>query len=177
MIYRLILSTFSLFSAIACQTQKIKTNAEIPPNLPSEKTTVKQADDETTPKATQNGIIYLNEGENKFLKEYGINITFKKMIEDSRCPQGKNCIWAGVATAEIEVMGMETRPATIKISTMQDAAKGYSGSENFNGYQIEMANLIPYPKANQEIKSLEGKYKIEIKIRKESTTSTGATKK
>ena len=202
MIHRLILSTFSLLSVMTCQNQKVETTAEntktttpsvipkqntTPVNtektpemsvgLPPDKAAVKQAQDETNLKAAQNGIIYLNEGENKFLKEYGMNITFKKMIEDSRCPEGVNCIWAGVATAEIEVMGVETRPMKIKISTMQDASKGYFASQNFNGYQIEMANLTPYPKADQGLKSLEGKYKIGIKIRKGSGASQGTTTK
>ena len=41
----------------------------------------------------KDGILYLSEGENKFLKEYNMNVTFKR-IEDGHCPEGVNCIWS-----------------------------------------------------------------------------------
>lgn len=143
--------------------------------LPPAKTEAyKKEADLNTP---QSGMIYLSEGENKFLKEYGMNLTFKKMVEDSRCPEGVNCIWEGVATAELEVMGLETRPMTIKISSMQDASKGYSRTQNFNGYNITLGEVTPTTTSDRGFKALQGKYKIGIKISKGNSGSSGTTTK
>ena len=129
---------------------------------------------ETAKKEQQNtsNVIYFKEGENKFLKEYEMNITFKKMAEDSRCPEGVNCIWAGVATAEIEVMGLATRPNILKISTMQDGNRGYAKSQDFNGYQISLEQVTPNTTSDRGFKALQGTYKIGIKIKKQEPGKT-----
>ncbi|TXF79352.1 hypothetical protein [Chryseobacterium sp.] len=127
--------------------------------------------------------IFFKEGENRFLSEYEMNVTFKKMTEDSRCPTGVNCIWQGVATAEIELMGTYTRPRTITLSTLDMPSKGYSKSTLFNGYRITLVNVEPYPTESRGFKSLSGNYKIGITIVKDGsntidpTARGGATRK
>lgn len=201
MIHRLILTSFSIFSLAMCQNQTtatstekvndVATSAPVPPEksadgteviTPEKPATLPPAKMEAYKKeadlnATQSGMIYLSEGENKFLKAYGMNVTFKKMLEDSRCPEGVNCIWEGVATAELEVMGLETRPMTIKISSMEDASKGYSSTQNFNGYEITLGEVAPTTTSDRGFKALQGKYKIGIKISKGNSGSSGTTTK
>lgn len=126
------------------------------------------------------GVIYLKEGENKYLKEYEMNVTFKKMTEDSRCPKDADCIWAGVATAEVEFMGVYTRPVTLMLSTMTDAKKGYSKSDNFNGYTISLVEVAPQTTSAKGFKALQGSYRIGLKFTKgktgdPTTQRTGAT--
>ncbi|MBW8362257.1 MAG: hypothetical protein K0M56_08750 [Kaistella sp.] len=111
--------------------------------------------------------IFFKEGENRFLSEYEMNVTFKKMAEDSRCPTRVNCIWQGVATADILLMGTYTRPQTVKLSTLDMPAKGYSKSTVFNGYRITLVSVEPYPTQSKGFKSLSGNYKIGITIVKE----------
>ena len=48
-----------------------------------------------------------------------MNVTFKGVSEDSRCPEGAQCIWAGVALAQVEVMGTSTRPMTLNLTKAQ----------------------------------------------------------
>lgn len=115
------------------------------------------------------GVIYLKEGENKFLQEYEMNVTFKKMTEDSRCPKDVDCIWAGVATAEVEVMGVYTRPVTLMLSTMTDVQKGYSKSQNFNGYTISLVEVTPQTTSAKGFKALQGSYRIGLKFTKGKT--------
>ncbi|SIQ61915.1 hypothetical protein SAMN05880574_11845 [Chryseobacterium sp. RU37D] len=117
-------------------------------------------------------IIYLNEGENKFLKEYQMNVTFKGVSEDSRCPKGVNCIWAGVAVAQVEVMGIATRPMTLNLASMDNKGRNYNKSAEFNGYTISLADVQPYPGADEGTKALNGKYKIGITIKKGGEDST-----
>lgn len=135
---------------------------------------------ETAKKEQQNtsNVIYFKEGENKFLKEYETNVTFKQITEDSRCPKDVNCIWAGVATAEIEVMGLHTRPVTLKLSSINDANKNYRKSQNFNGFSISLVELSPETTSDKGFKSLKGSYKIGLKFSKEnSENQDGSTTK
>lgn len=117
-------------------------------------------------------ILYFNEGENRFLKEYQMNVTFKGISEDSRCPKDVNCIWAGVAVAQVEVMGTATRPMTLEIATIDNKARNYSASAVFNGYTISLADVQPYPGAIDGAKALKGKYRIGIIITKGGQDST-----
>lgn len=114
----------------------------------------------------QKNIIYLKEGENKFLKEYEMNVSFKKMIEDSRCPKEVQCIWAGNATAEIELMGIYTRPSIINLSTTKDDKKGWSTMHEFNGYSISLIEVSPETTSAKGFKSLQGNYRIALKLEK-----------
>ena len=132
---------------------------------------------ETAKKEQQNtsNVIYFKEGENKFLKEYETNVTFKQITEDSRCPKGVNCIWAGVATAEIELMGLYTRPVTLKLSTINDANKNYHKSQNFNGFSISLVEISPETTADKGFKALKGSYKIGLKFAKENSENQDGT--
>ena len=159
---------------------KSKANGEpeMSEGLPPDKEAVEIAKKEQQNSTMKNtaGIIYLKEGENKFLEEYEMNVTFKKMTEDSRCPKDVNCIWAGVATAEVELMGLYTRPVTLKLSTMSDAKKGYTKSQEFNGYTITLVEVSPQTTAEKGFKALQGSYRIGLQFSKGSTGRGTTTK-
>lgn len=186
MIYKTLLISLLLPVLMCCQNQtgantnkntSTKVSTEIPgtmsKGLPPDKAAIEQARKEQNSEVNTPNTIYLNEGENKFSKENKLNITFKKMVEDSRCPEGVNCIWAGVATAEVEVMGVSTRPSTVRLSTMQDATRGYSTSQHFKGYTLDLISVTPTPTDGQNFKNMQGKYRIAIKISKD--TGSGET--
>lgn len=161
-------------------TTKSKSNGEpeMSVGLPPDKEAVETAKKEQQNSTVKNtaGIVYLKEGENKFFKEYEMNVTFKKMTEDSRCPKDVNCIWAGVATAEVEVMGLYTRPVTLKLSTMNDAKKGYTKFQEFNGYTISLVEVTPETTSSKGFKALQGSYRIGLQFSKGSTGSGTTTK-
>ena len=153
---------------------------EMSVGLPPDKEAVEIAKKEQQNSTMKNtaGIIYLKEGENKFLKEYEMNVTFKKMTEDSRCPKEVNCIWAGVATAEVEFMGLYTRPVTLKLSTLNDSKKGYAKSQEFNGYTVSLMEVTPETTSAKGFKALQGSYRIGLKFSEGATggqTQRGGT--
>ena len=153
---------------------------EMSVGLPPDKEAVETAKKEQQNSTMKNtaGIIYLKEGENKFLKEYEMNVTFKKMTEDSRCPKEVNCIWAGVATAEVEFMGLYTRPVTLKLSTLNDSKKGYAKSQEFNGYTVSLMEVTPETTSAKGFKALQGSYRIGLKFSEGATggqTQRGGT--
>lgn len=165
MFHKAILFSLGIFALTGCDAQKkAKTNSKA-----SEMTT------QTTSNDQKNGIIYLSDGENKFLKEYQMNITFKGISEDSRCPEGVNCIWAGVALAQIEVMGTSTRPVLLNLASMDFPNRNYHQSADFNGYTITLQEVTPYPKSGGTAE-LNGKYKIGVSIKKAGASSDITTK-
>ncbi|MDQ0593245.1 hypothetical protein QFZ37_001614 [Chryseobacterium ginsenosidimutans] len=163
MLHKISILSLGLLFLINCNAQKeTKTSTKV--NV--EKT-------ENTKTANKDGeIIYLNEGENKFLKEYQMNVTFKGISEDSRCPKDVTCIWAGVAVAQVEVMGTATRPMTLNLASMDNKGRNYNKSADFNGYTISLADVQPYPGAEEGAKALNGKYKIGITIKKSGENTT-----
>lgn len=164
MLHKIFISGLALLSLISCNAQK-KTKTSTGTN----------ASASTHTKATnqQDGnTIFLSEGENIFLKEYEMNVTFKGISEDSRCPDGVNCIWAGVAVAQLEVMGVATRPMTLNLSTTDEKSRNYHNSAAFNGYTFSLSEVKPYPDSKDGSKNLKGKYKIGITIKKSGEDST-----
>lgn len=125
----------------------------------------------------KDGIVYFNQGENKYLKEYEMSVTFKGISEDSRCPEGVNCIWAGVAVAQVEVMGTYSRPMVLELATSDNAGRNYHESEVYNGYIISLKEVSPFPTSEGGAKALEGKYRIGIKFTKEGSDTSGSTRK
>lgn len=164
MLHKTIIFSLGLFTLANCNAQK-ETKKPV-------KIAVTTATKETKPMGKDQNIIYFNEGENKFFKEYEMNLTFKGISEDSRCPEGVNCMWAGVAVAKVEVMGLATRPMIINLATTENASRNYHQSSDFNGYTISLENVNPYPNSKDGAKALSGKYKIGIVIKKSEENAT-----
>ena len=80
----------------------------------------------------------------KFLRS-NLTVKFVSLIEDSRCPKGTNCIWAGNAKIKIEV-GKGGKKETFEVNT----TLGPKGA-TYNGYAIELVSLTPVPKENIRI--------------------------
>lgn len=74
-----------------------------------------------------------------------LTIKFVSLIEDSRCPEGTNCVWAGNAKIKIEVSKGRAKE-TFEINTNL----GPKGA-TYNGYAIELISLTPVPKENIRI--------------------------
>ena len=190
MIYRLLLSSLTIFTLATCQNQKtatakksnavehtkhvistenkpIKETPKITQGIPAGKKVVKTTYEEKQEIINKKNVVYLAEGENKFLKEFEMNVTFKRMVEDSRCPKDVECIWAGNAMAEVELMGLYTRPVTIQLSTMNDTSQNYVNTQNFNGYSISLIEVTPETTSAKGFKALKGTYKIALQFNKE----------
>jgi hypothetical protein len=76
----------------------------------------------------------------------GFKLKFVEMVEDSRCPTGTNCIWAGNAKVKIEVRGGRGGTKTFELnSTTQPTVVNYAG------YDIKLMSLTPKPAANVRI--------------------------
>ena len=78
----------------------------------------------------------------------GLKIKFESVTDDSRCPQGVDCIWSGNAEVVLKVAGMKGETATIKLNTNLNPKEA-----DYHGYTIKLARLSPYPKKDEKIES------------------------
>jgi len=169
MFHKAIILSLGLLTLAGCNAQKKTKTPGSTAGTPSNASGAKSG-------VQKEGIIYFNQGENKFLKEYEMNVTFKSISEDSRCPEGVACIWAGVAVAQVEVMGTYSRPMVLSLATMDNTGRNYQKSAEFNGYTISLEEVTPSRKAETGGKDLDGKYRIGIKITKADGKSNSTKK-
>jgi hypothetical protein len=100
-----------------------------------------QNDSGITPKIA----IKLNKGET--LKLHDVTLTFTEVIEDSRCPKYTNCIWAGRAIVQIEVLDEKgiKQDKTIVLGETKGDESADKTLFRKDGYSIEVIGLHPYP--------------------------------
>jgi hypothetical protein len=67
-------------------------------------------------------------------------------VEDSRCPADANCIWAGNAKVTIRVTNRRGQSRTFDLNTNLPGK-----SARFDGYEIKLGNVSPYPRSNIRI--------------------------
>jgi len=101
---------------------------------------------EGTVKAMQLGeAVRLKIAESGKLAADDLTITFKAVTNDSRCPQGTQCVTAGEADVVLTVkVGEKSQDVTVKVGT--DQAKA-----TVEPYAIRILALDPYPVADQTI--------------------------
>ncbi len=99
-----------------------------------------QEDSAETPKIA----VKVPKGETVVLK--GISIKFMDVVEDSRCPEGVNCIWAGRAIVKVEVTanGKSEEKLLIfgEVRPEEEKNTNLYSSPNF---AINGLSLKPYP--------------------------------
>jgi len=67
-------------------------------------------------------------------------------VEDSRCPQDVECIWAGNAKVMIKVTNRKGASKTFELNTSLEPK-----AVTFDGYEIKLRDVTPYPRSNIRI--------------------------
>lgn len=91
----------------------------------------------------------LRAGREVSVKGENLKLNFRSVTEDSRCPQGVSCIRAGSAQIEVRV-SKGKNVSNVKLNTA-DTPKQLS----FQGYELKLIDLNPFPKANAPIRKKE----------------------
>lgn len=71
-----------------------------------------------------------------------ITITFERVTEDSRCPTGVQCVWAGDATVRLRAEAPKADRAALDLHTHVSRAR----EADYRGYRIRLVQLAPWPK-------------------------------
>lgn len=83
----------------------------------------------------------------------GHQLVLEKVLQDSRCPEGTNCIWAGEAEIIIAVYenkkGVDEK--TLAINSKKAVENLQWFSEQYPSKKIKSVQLLPYPKEGTPI--------------------------
>lgn len=77
-----------------------------------------------------------------------LSIKFEAVQNESRCPTGVQCIWAGNAAIVIQLSkkNKQSIPAILNTNTAVQP-----NETEYKGYKIRLVALNPYPKVDQKI--------------------------
>jgi len=97
------------------------------------------------------------------IESAGIAVSFDSVLEDSRCPEGVNCIWSGNAKIRLKSSKRKQTPSTVELNT--DAGPK---SSSYLNYEIKLVGLKPRPKADAKVQANE--YEAALIVTKKSAT-------
>jgi len=89
----------------------------------------------------------------------GLAVVFESVLEDSRCPEGVDCIWSGNAKIRIRSSKQKHAPAPIELNTNVGPK-----SSSYLDYEIKLVALKPRSKADKPVQTNE--YKATLIITK-----------
>ena len=101
-------------------------------------------------------VFELQPGETRTLKDTDFSLTFDRIGEDSRCPEGVTCVWAGQVVAQ---MTSSSGPLVMTMTGKEPIA------QTVNGYRVELLEVNPYPK-NEEGTPAAESYRLQLKVTK-----------
>lgn len=101
----------------------------------------------------------LRSGRQALVKEAGMKLTFTALVEDSRCPEGVDCIWAGNGKISLTVKKGRHKSVSFDLNTTTEPR-----SFVYQGFEITLVKLAPYPKKDQTIKKSD--YVVTLKVTK-----------
>jgi hypothetical protein len=73
-----------------------------------------------------------------------LELFFRRVASDSRCPTGAQCVWAGEATVTVDARLAKgpVESFDLKLSAREDSTVW----KPFDGYRIRVVSLDPYPR-------------------------------
>jgi len=115
---------------------------------------------EDTNPTPQEGSVRLKLGQSANIQ--GLMITPRSMVDDSRCPTGVECVWAGTVRVNTEIFsGLGTSNQVIEINK----------SITTEAEEVTLTEVTPYPKAGSTINSAD--YRITYSVKKREAPQGG----
>ena len=114
-----------------------------------------------TVRLNQNFVLRM--GQEVVVAEQKLNVKFVSVPEDSRCPKGVNCIWAGNVRVQLQVTKTGSKASKVELSlNPRDFPDGEAA--NYGNYKLKLVGVDPYPIVDQPIKA--GDYTVTLSISK-----------
>ena len=105
----------------------------------------------------------LRVGQEVLVAEQKLSVKFVSVPEDSRCPKGVNCIWAGNVRVQLQVTKAKSKPVKVELSlNPRDFPDGEAA--DCGDYKIKLVKVDPYPVADQQLKA--GDYTATLSVSK-----------
>lgn len=100
-------------------------------------------------------------GQERLIERDSLKLGFISVLEDSRCPEGVQCIHAGNGKIEIVVRQAKDE-SRLELNTAMGAQEATVGS-----YEVRLVSLNPYPKGDHQIQKSD--YVARIIVSKKSS--------
>lgn len=71
----------------------------------------------------------------------GIKVSLNGVVEDSRCPTGVQCIWAGNGKVSVRLSKDKGEAVSVELNTSAGPK-----SSTYGEYKVKLVSLDPYPK-------------------------------
>jgi hypothetical protein len=101
----------------------------------------------------------LKVGQEGIIQGEQLKVKFISVLEDSRCPKGETCIQAGKGRVSLQLTLPNKESKTVELSTAPTEQE-----TDFDGYQVKLVSLNPYPKMGSTVKPAE--YVLNLTISK-----------
>lgn len=72
-----------------------------------------------------------------------LSLTFEQVLEDSRCPKGVQCIWAGRVRILLGIEQDGAAPAKLELDTDPRYESGHAAA--YQGYTVALSGVSAYP--------------------------------
>jgi hypothetical protein len=99
------------------------------------------------PRVRLNEEFSLSVGQRASIEGEGLEVRFNEVIEDSRCPRGVTCIWAGRASCALE---LAHKGPSYRIVLTEPGLTDEYAKETYEGYEL-VFHVTPYPEAGTQI--------------------------
>jgi hypothetical protein len=86
-------------------------------------------------------------GEQVLIENERLRVSFSRVAEDSRCPEGVQCVWAGNARILLKLTKARRRSGSVHLNTGVDPKLA-----SYRGYEVKLVKLEPYPKEGGRIR-------------------------
>ena len=103
--------------------------------------------------------VRLKIGESGKSKPEGLEVEFHSVAEDSRCPKGVTCMWAGNAKVLLKVKKNGAKPVDVELNTNSNPR-----TASYLEYELTLKELRPYPESDVTIKPSD--YEVILTMRK-----------
>jgi hypothetical protein len=105
----------------------------------------------------------LRVGQEVLVADQKLTVKFVSVPEDSRCPTGVNCIWAGNVRVQLQVTKAKSKPSKVELSlNPRDFPDGEAA--DCGDYKLKLVKVDPYPVADQQLKP--GDYTATLSVSK-----------
>jgi hypothetical protein len=86
-------------------------------------------------------------------------ITFEAIAEDSRCPTGVDCIWAGDVSVTLRLESREAAAERVTLHLNTSAREALHGD-----HRVTLVAVAPHPKAGEKIEA--ASYRVTLRVEK-----------
>ena len=103
--------------------------------------------------------IVLSPGASQRIPDTDLTVVFEAVVEDSRCPVGTNCVWAGDAIVRMRIDSANAKPTRYMLHTND----GFEREVVHGNVRIRLSSLTPEPTADRRPRAED--YRVTLVIR------------